>query len=240
MPVTIAEVLRQAIRASGTSTYALSRKSGVAQSVLSRFLRGKSGLTLTTAARLAAALDLDLAPHADAALAVAAKPTRARRSRTHGRPIDLFFQELRDGVEATASMLVDKHLTSFVSSDSIDYRPTRVAVLADMHVGVSEMVSSIRRLVMKHSKSAARTDAVWGKKSRVGRNDVVAACDKLLLPPPPPGQKVDERRLKAVFRELAKAYHPDTHGGESTTAQFLAVKGAYQLLRDYNDDIGRQ
>lgn len=53
---TIAGQLRDAIRQSGLSDYALGRRSGVAPIVIGRFLRGVRGLNLDTADRLAAAL----------------------------------------------------------------------------------------------------------------------------------------------------------------------------------------
>jgi len=58
----IEQQLRQAIAESGMSRYALSKKTGVAQSVLSHFVNGQRSLTLPTAARLAEALGMELRP----------------------------------------------------------------------------------------------------------------------------------------------------------------------------------
>jgi plasmid maintenance system antidote protein VapI len=56
----MADVLRQAIRASGKSYHEISRQTGVATSVISRFLADKRDLTLTTANKLAVYLGLEL------------------------------------------------------------------------------------------------------------------------------------------------------------------------------------
>lgn len=67
-PKPIDDALKAAIKKSGISVYALSKESGVDQSVISRFMadpgeaqRG-GDLRLSTAARLAAALGLELRP----------------------------------------------------------------------------------------------------------------------------------------------------------------------------------
>ena len=58
----IEEQLRQAILQSGISRYRLSQLTGVANAVLSNFVNGHRSLTLTTAAKLAKALNLELRP----------------------------------------------------------------------------------------------------------------------------------------------------------------------------------
>ena len=58
----IEEQLRQAILTAGVSRYALSKASGVSQGVLSRFVHGERTVTMDTAARIAAALGLELRP----------------------------------------------------------------------------------------------------------------------------------------------------------------------------------
>lgn len=44
----ISEQLRRAIEQSGMSRYRISRETGINESVLSRFIRGETGLTLET------------------------------------------------------------------------------------------------------------------------------------------------------------------------------------------------
>lgn len=56
----LVERIQTAIAASGESLYAIARKSGVSYPVLHRFVTGKRGVTLDTAAQLAKALGLEL------------------------------------------------------------------------------------------------------------------------------------------------------------------------------------
>ncbi len=58
----IEQQLRQAILRSEMSRYRLSQITGVAEAVLSNFVNGHRSLTLTTAVKLAKALDLELRP----------------------------------------------------------------------------------------------------------------------------------------------------------------------------------
>ncbi len=56
----LTELLQNAIRASGASGSAISKRSGIGQSTLSRFLRGKLSLTLGTAEKVLDALELEV------------------------------------------------------------------------------------------------------------------------------------------------------------------------------------
>jgi plasmid maintenance system antidote protein VapI len=58
----ISERLRAAIRGADTSLNRMAQETGVAVSVLSRFVRGEQGITLDTADVLASYLGLDLLP----------------------------------------------------------------------------------------------------------------------------------------------------------------------------------
>jgi transcriptional regulator with XRE-family HTH domain len=55
-----ADTLRQAVRESGKTAYAICQKSGVAQAVLSRFMTGERGINLETAEKFCRALGLEL------------------------------------------------------------------------------------------------------------------------------------------------------------------------------------
>jgi transcriptional regulator with XRE-family HTH domain len=55
-----ADQLRAAIRDSGLSTYAIGQSTAIDKAVLSRFLHGKSGLSVASIDRLCEVLDLEL------------------------------------------------------------------------------------------------------------------------------------------------------------------------------------
>lgn len=54
--------LRRAIQGSPLTQYQLAKVSGIDKGILSRFIRGERTITLTTAARLAEALGMELGP----------------------------------------------------------------------------------------------------------------------------------------------------------------------------------
>jgi transcriptional regulator with XRE-family HTH domain len=56
----LTEQLRDAIRSSGESLNQLSRRCGIGRDRLSRFVRGERDLTVRAAAKICAALDLEL------------------------------------------------------------------------------------------------------------------------------------------------------------------------------------
>jgi hypothetical protein len=58
----LSEQLRQAIRDCGESRYALSKRSGIDQSTLTRFMSGERGLRLDAVDVLADVLGLELRP----------------------------------------------------------------------------------------------------------------------------------------------------------------------------------
>jgi hypothetical protein len=60
--MSISTQLQAAIRNAGESVYAVSKGSGVPQSVLSRFVNGERGLSLESVDRLAEYLELELQP----------------------------------------------------------------------------------------------------------------------------------------------------------------------------------
>jgi transcriptional regulator with XRE-family HTH domain len=62
MAIPLSEQLRQAIQDCGESRYALSKRTGIDQSTLTRFMSGERGLRLDVVDILAEALDLELRP----------------------------------------------------------------------------------------------------------------------------------------------------------------------------------
>ena len=63
--LTISDQLRQAIERSGISRYKISQSTGIAESVLSRFVRGETGLTLDTVDTLCELLNARLVVESD-------------------------------------------------------------------------------------------------------------------------------------------------------------------------------
>jgi plasmid maintenance system antidote protein VapI len=59
---TFTDQLRRAIIDSGMTRYRISQETGVAESVLSRFVRGQQGLTSDSIDRLMACLGLEIRP----------------------------------------------------------------------------------------------------------------------------------------------------------------------------------
>jgi hypothetical protein len=59
-PKTLSDQLRQAVRDAGCSRYAISKETGIDQSVLSKFVTGERGLSSDSADLLCEFLELDL------------------------------------------------------------------------------------------------------------------------------------------------------------------------------------
>jgi len=60
--MSLPEQLREAISATGQTTYRVAKESGVSFPVVYRFLKGERGITLDTAGKLADYLGLELRP----------------------------------------------------------------------------------------------------------------------------------------------------------------------------------
>ena len=58
MRAKLSEQIRQAIKASGMSQYAICKRLSFSESVMSKFMRGQCGLSLDTLDKLAGLLDL--------------------------------------------------------------------------------------------------------------------------------------------------------------------------------------
>jgi len=56
------ELLRDAVRASGLSLYAISQRSGVKYPPLERFVKGRNGLTVDSAEKLGRVVGVELRP----------------------------------------------------------------------------------------------------------------------------------------------------------------------------------
>ena len=237
----IIKPLRAAIVATTASRYSIAKQAGLSESVLSRFVAGKS-LTLETAERLAEVLELTLSRRAggDSAIVVSIGPRRAsskRNRRREGSPVDEFSADLHDQFESVACLLADKYLPDIIPSDHIEYESTRDALIAEVHVSVGDLVSRFRRRLGTRARSAAKLDEFVGR-TTVGAKQVERACKALNLGNPPAGEPVDEQMLKRHYREFAKKYHPDKNPGDEEAAAYFRDKtAAYELLCKYNDDV---
>ena len=58
--IRLSNQIRRAVAASGLTRYRISKITGIDQAVLSRFMAGKVGLSMSTLDRLADALELDV------------------------------------------------------------------------------------------------------------------------------------------------------------------------------------
>ncbi len=77
--VTISESVRRAITGSALSRYEIAKRSGVGESVLSRFCRGERSMSLETLDRLADVLHLEMIVAPDDAAVNRTGRTKARR-----------------------------------------------------------------------------------------------------------------------------------------------------------------
>jgi hypothetical protein len=62
MPRTFSDQLRQAVRDSELTRYAISVRTGIDQGTLSRFIRGERGMSLDSVDRLMECLELEIRP----------------------------------------------------------------------------------------------------------------------------------------------------------------------------------
>ena len=59
---TIVEQLKAAVRKTGETPYAVAKRAGITPEMLSRFMHGERDIRLATAAKICAALNLELQP----------------------------------------------------------------------------------------------------------------------------------------------------------------------------------
>lgn len=67
------------------------------------------------------------------------------------------------------------------------------------------------------------------------RSKILDACTTLHMDPPAVGGQVDMDKARKQKKLLARAYHPDSNGGDSTTQEkYIAVMQAFQVLETYS------
>lgn len=130
---------------------------------------------------------------------------------------DSFFVDLRDGI----SSYIDSRTRGMVGPD-VD------ALKKDLEGEVKTLIGSFRSRLQNFVSRGKR---------RISFKEVLEACTALMLEPPIPGELPDMDEATKMFRRLAKAYHPDTGGGEHTKEQYQAVVKASALLKDYQRQV---
>lgn len=100
----------------------------------------------------------------------------------------------------------------------------------DMKIAIDQFLSSIYR---EQKKAKAQTAIVA---TAVTRQKVLHACEALHMDPPSVGQPVDMEKARRQKKLLARAYHPDSNGGDSTTQdKYIAVIEAFETLEAFSE-----
>lgn len=100
----------------------------------------------------------------------------------------------------------------------------------DMKIVIDQFLSSIYR---EQKKAKAQTAIVA---TAVTRQKVLHACEALHMDPPSVGQPVDMEKARRQKKLLARAYHPDSNGGDNTTqGKYIAVIEAFETLEAFSE-----
>lgn len=100
----------------------------------------------------------------------------------------------------------------------------------DMKIVIDQFLSSIYR---EQKKAKAQTAIVA---TAVTRQKVLHACEALHMDPPSVGQPVDMEKARRQKKLLARAYHPDSNGGDNTTQdKYIAVIEAFETLEAFSE-----
>jgi uncharacterized protein YeeX (DUF496 family) len=142
---------------------------------------------------------------------------KASRLRQNG---DAFWVELRDTIrEYVTAQLPD--------GEMVEIEPVWKALETDLKVIIDDFQARLYRL-----RKEQREDAQPIKRRRLR-----VACQTLHLDPPRKGKPLDMKAVKRQKRVLARAYHPDAHGGdESMRAQYDAVLEAYRTIEQWDNE----
>lgn len=100
----------------------------------------------------------------------------------------------------------------------------------DMKIVIDQFLSSIYR---EQKKAKAQTAVVA---TAVTRQKVLHACEALHMDPPSINQPVDMEKARRQKKLLARAYHPDSNGGDNTTQdKYIAVIEAFETLEAFSE-----
>ena len=133
---------------------------------------------------------------------------------------DAFWMELRD----TIREYVVAHLPD---GETVEVEPVWRALETDLRVVIDDFQARLSRLRKEQREALAPI-----KRARL-RN----ACQTLHLDPPTKNSPLNMAKVRKQKRVLARAYHPDAHGGdESMRAQYDAVLEAYRIIEQWQNE----
>lgn len=105
----------------------------------------------------------------------------------------------------------------------------------DMKVLIDQFLATVRR---EQGKGKAQAELVA---TAISRNKVLAACGTLHMDPPRANCDVDMDKARRQKKLLARAYHPDSNGGDETTqGKYIAVIQAFQTLETYSEQFNAE
>jgi hypothetical protein len=142
---------------------------------------------------------------------------RAKQVRENG---DTFWKELRESIRE----YVVAHLPD---GEVVDIDPVWRALETDLKVVIEDFQSRLSRLRREQRETL----------EPIKRSRLRDACQTLHLDPPTKTKPLDMARVRKQKRVLARAYHPDAHGGDdSMRAQYNAVLDAYHVIEQWHHE----
>lgn len=98
----------------------------------------------------------------------------------------------------------------------------------DLEVELNLLIDTFSSKISRTVRGAAPKDDL------LARRKLNSALKTLHMGPSSVGKPIDMKKAREQKRVLARAYHPDRHGGDETTRpQYQAVIDAYNLIEEY-------
>jgi len=105
----------------------------------------------------------------------------------------------------------------------------------DVKVLVDQFLSVVRREQSKGKERVALLTVA------ITRGNVLDACEALHMDPPQADGRVDLEKARRQKRLLARAYHPDSNGGDETMqGKYVVVIQAFQTLETYSEQFNAE
>lgn len=99
----------------------------------------------------------------------------------------------------------------------------------DVKVLIDQFLAVVRREQSRGKEQVALLTVA------ITRGNVLDACETLHMDPPQADGRVDLDKARRQKKLLARAYHPDSNGGDETTqGKYIAVIQAFQTLETYS------